>query len=197
MAFAAGAFGAPGTRHRSRPNHHGKRTGTPLIHESLAPSSPTDPVFHGVSAGGAPWVLKLGDVRLERVGKLDPRVKGLVIPTLGTPGPVTTKRDAVLWRGFEHYDRGDDSAGCDFASGERPNPRRVLQPTYHLSGAGDPRAPQMASRRCASGWTAGACRRFERGQRAAAVSTAALLRVAREHQQSGVQGPRGLLVIFA
>ena len=38
MAFAAGTFGAPGTRHRSRPNHHGKRTGTPLIHESLAPS---------------------------------------------------------------------------------------------------------------------------------------------------------------
>ena len=47
-------------------------------------------MFHGVTAGGAPWVLKLGDVRLERVGKLDPRVKGLVIPTLGTPGPVTT-----------------------------------------------------------------------------------------------------------
>jgi len=90
MAFAAGAFGAPGKTHPSHPNHHGHRTGAPLIHESLAPSQLTDPMFHGVSPGGAPWVLKLGDVRLKRDGKLDLRVKGLVIPALGTPGPVTT-----------------------------------------------------------------------------------------------------------
>jgi hypothetical protein len=90
MPFAGGAFGAPGKTHPTHPNHHGHRTGAPLIHESLAPSQPTDPMFHGVSAGGAPWVLKLGDVRLKRDGKLGLRVKGLVIPALGTPGPVTT-----------------------------------------------------------------------------------------------------------
>jgi hypothetical protein len=93
MAFAAGALGAPDKHHSNRANHHGKRTGAPLIDESLAPSQPTDPTFHGVSPGMAPWVLKFGEVRLKRDGKLDLRVKGLVIPTppfTGTPGPVTT-----------------------------------------------------------------------------------------------------------
>jgi hypothetical protein len=87
MAVAGGAFGAQG---KSHPSHHRQRTGAPLIDESLAPSQPTDPVFHGVSAGSAPWVLRRGDVRLKRDGKLDLRVKGLVIPALGTAGPVTT-----------------------------------------------------------------------------------------------------------
>lgn len=92
MAFAAGAFGAPGASRRSGLHHHPKRTGAPLIDESLAPSQPlpTDPVIHGVSPGGLPWVLEQGDVRLKRDGKLDLRVKGLVIPSMGTPGPVTT-----------------------------------------------------------------------------------------------------------
>ena len=90
MAFAAGAFGAAGRSHRSNHNHHGQRHGVALINESLAPSQPTDPTFHGVTPGGAPWVLKRGEVRLKSDGKLDLRVKGLVIPALGTPGPVTT-----------------------------------------------------------------------------------------------------------
>jgi hypothetical protein len=80
MALAVGALG-----HRG---HHNSF----LIHESLAPSVPTDPAFHGVSPGGAPWVLKRGDVQLKR-NKLELRVRGLVIPTApgnGTPGPVTT-----------------------------------------------------------------------------------------------------------
>jgi hypothetical protein len=96
MAFATGAFGAPGKNHPrhpshpGHPNHQGKRTGAPLIDESLAPSQPTDPMFHGVSPGGLPWVLKNGSVRLKRDGRLDLRVKGLVIPTTGTARPVTT-----------------------------------------------------------------------------------------------------------
>jgi hypothetical protein len=59
---------------------------------SLAPSVPSDPTFHGVAPGGAPWVLDRGTVRLKR-SRLDLRVRGLVIPTgafAGTPGPVTT-----------------------------------------------------------------------------------------------------------
>jgi hypothetical protein len=106
MALATGAFGAPGKGHHpSHPNNHrmgnhpsnsshtGRRTGIPVIHESLAPSQTTDPMFHKVGPGGLPWVLKRGEVRLKRDGKLDLRVKGLVIPIApftGTPGPVTT-----------------------------------------------------------------------------------------------------------
>jgi hypothetical protein len=99
MALAVGAVGSDKPNHRSKDNHgkhhgdHGKRHGAPLIKESLAPSLPSDPAFHGVSAGGAPWVLKRGEVRLKRGGKFNLRVKGLVIPGApgnGTPGPVNT-----------------------------------------------------------------------------------------------------------
>src|SRR3954462_11157815 len=89
MALAVGAFGSRGGHHGSHHRGHG----APLIAESLAPSVPTHPTFHGVGLGGAPWVLKRGDVQLSRGGKLELRVKGLVIPTApanGTPGPVTT-----------------------------------------------------------------------------------------------------------
>ena len=54
---------------------------------------PTDPTFHGVAPGGAPWVLKSGTVELSKRGRLELRVRGLVIPTApgnGTPGPVKT-----------------------------------------------------------------------------------------------------------
>ncbi len=71
---------------------HGKGHGEALIDESLAPSMPTDPAFHGVAAGGAPWLLKEGSVRVSS-HRLDLRVRGLVIPNPpgdGTPGPVTT-----------------------------------------------------------------------------------------------------------
>ena len=101
MALAVGAFGAHGPDHPSKPNHpgtpghpgRGNHRGRPVIKESLAPSQPSDPSFHGVSAGMAPWVLQRGEVRLKGDGKLDLRVKGLVIPSPpgdGTPGPVIT-----------------------------------------------------------------------------------------------------------
>src|SRR5262249_33322521 len=90
MAFAAGAIGKPGKGHPQGPDHQGKHTGAPLIKESLAPSHVGDPMFHGVSPGGAPWALRAGNVRLKRDGKFNLRVKGLVIPAMGTPGPVAT-----------------------------------------------------------------------------------------------------------
>jgi hypothetical protein len=86
-ALVVGALSAFGSGHG-----HGKGHGGQLIDESLAPSVPTDPAFHGVAAGGAPWVLKEGSVRLSG-HRLDLRVKGLVIPVApgnGTPGPVDT-----------------------------------------------------------------------------------------------------------
>lgn len=85
MALVVGTLSAFG-------DGHGKH-GEQLIKQSLAPSIPTDPAFHGVNPGGAPWVLTDGRVRLKSDGELDLRVKGLVIPIApfnGTPGPVTT-----------------------------------------------------------------------------------------------------------
>lgn len=65
-----------------------------LLDSSLAPSlpTPTDPAIHGVAPGGAPWGLSAGSVRLRSDGRLDIRIDGLVLPTVGTgttPGPVT------------------------------------------------------------------------------------------------------------
>jgi hypothetical protein len=87
MAMAVGAFG-------DRGGHHGRgHGGSALLEQTLAPSVPTDPTFHGVAPGGAPWVLKRGAVELRRGGRFELEVRGLVIPNPpgnGTPGPVTT-----------------------------------------------------------------------------------------------------------
>ena len=62
---------------------------TTLVHTALTPSVPTDPVINGVTAGGAPWVLKQGEYHLFSNGVVKADVRGLIIPALGTPGPVT------------------------------------------------------------------------------------------------------------
>ncbi|MBV8948847.1 MAG: hypothetical protein JOZ95_25725 [Solirubrobacterales bacterium] len=98
LASAAVALAAPGKHHHPVPGaHHPTPSDHPrpghglaLIDESIAPSQPTDPTFHGVKPGGAPWVLKAGRVRLTSDGRLDLEVRGLVIPTTGTASPVTT-----------------------------------------------------------------------------------------------------------
>jgi hypothetical protein len=64
-----------------------------VVDTSLAPSVPTDPMLHGNTAGGAPWVLKFGGARIRDNGRVDVVIHGLVIPVApgnGTPGPVTT-----------------------------------------------------------------------------------------------------------
>ena len=86
-ALVVGALSALGSD-----GGHGKGHGGQLIKESLAPSLTTDPTFHGVAPGGAPWILKEGSVEVSG-HRLDLRVKGLVIPAPpgdNTPGPVTT-----------------------------------------------------------------------------------------------------------
>jgi hypothetical protein len=67
---------------------------------SLAPSVPTDPVLHGVTAGFAPWVIKQSAFQLFAGGEVVVVIRGLVIPELGTPGPVTSV-DAALYCGNE------------------------------------------------------------------------------------------------
>jgi hypothetical protein len=92
---AAAHDGGHGAKHKSS---HGKA----VLDAALAPSLPNDDHFHGVAPGGAPWVLKRGEVKLER-GRLDLSVRGLVIPNPpgdGTPGPVNTI-DASLYCGAD------------------------------------------------------------------------------------------------
>lgn len=92
---AAGHDGG-GNGHGNKGNgdrHGGKHRGNAVLDVSLAPSQTTDPTFHGVAPGGAPWVLGRGSAELKAKGRLELRVRGLVIPVApgnGTPGPVTT-----------------------------------------------------------------------------------------------------------
>jgi hypothetical protein len=73
---------------------------TETLNTSLAPSVPSDPVLHGVTAGGAPWVIKASVFNLLSNGDVQVAIQGLVIPELGTPGPVTSV-DAALYCGNE------------------------------------------------------------------------------------------------
>lgn len=83
LVFAAIASGDHG-----RGRHEGE--GAKVFRTSLAPSVPTDPKFHNVAPGGAPWRLDRGSVRIDRRGDVSLRVEGLVLTTTGDAGPVTT-----------------------------------------------------------------------------------------------------------
>lgn len=97
LLSAAAFAGSAGATATSALASSGEKT---IFMSSIAPSVPTDPILHGAEAGGAPWVLKSGRVRLLEDGELKVHVRGLIIPALGTPGPVTSI-DASLYCGNE------------------------------------------------------------------------------------------------
>jgi hypothetical protein len=70
----------------SRGHHegHGKLFSSGLVGNVLA-----DSPIHGVNRAGAPWVIDKGSVKLNRNGKFELRVKGLVLASNGTTGTVT------------------------------------------------------------------------------------------------------------
>ena len=94
---AVSAFGDQG----SRRGEHREHAGRTVLDTSLAPSVPSDPTLLGAAAGSVPWVLRFGEATVRSNGRLDVRIRGLVIPTApftGTTGPVTTV-DASLYCG--------------------------------------------------------------------------------------------------
>jgi hypothetical protein len=85
------AVSALGHGHAAK--HAGKgsgQNGATVLESALAPTVPADPPVHTVPAGAVPWQLKRGSVNLRHNGRVRVEVRGLVIPALGTPGPVTT-----------------------------------------------------------------------------------------------------------
>jgi hypothetical protein len=50
----------------------------------------------GVKSGGAPWVVNHGFAVLNDDGRLRTDVHGLILPNLGTPGPVTAIAASVV-----------------------------------------------------------------------------------------------------
>jgi hypothetical protein len=77
VASAAAVVAAPALA--ADDDRHG-----PLLRASVAGSLPTDPALFGQNPGGAPWVVTRGEVRLDADGDLSVRIRGLIIPTLGS-----------------------------------------------------------------------------------------------------------------
>jgi hypothetical protein len=84
LAFALAARGDEGKGHHGN-GHDGKAS----LRSTLAPSQPTDPAFHGLAPGGAPWSLGEGKTRLRSNGKFELEVDGLILTALGNAGPIT------------------------------------------------------------------------------------------------------------
>jgi hypothetical protein len=117
LVFALSASGS------SRDNGNGEA----LVRSGLAPSVPTDPPFHGIAAAGAPWVLSDSSVRLKANGELDISIVGLILPSLGTAGPVTTVSASLLCGGDANANRAATTG------------------TFPLSQAGDARIEETLS----------------------------------------------------
>ena len=87
---AVGGVTAFGHDDNGQGNDHGHHNGRTLFESTLAPSVLADQPIHNVIRGGAPWILRRGEVRLRHDGRLKLSVRGLIIPTLGNAGPVSS-----------------------------------------------------------------------------------------------------------
>ena len=52
-----------------------------VLESAVFGSQPTGPTLFGVKPGGAPWVIRRGQAEVSRDGRVEVRVRGLVIPT--------------------------------------------------------------------------------------------------------------------
>jgi hypothetical protein len=80
VALAAGAttaFADDGGDH----HHGGDRHGGKVLEADIFGSHPSDRPLFGIQPGGAPWVIRRGEAEVRRDGRVEVRVKGLVIPT--------------------------------------------------------------------------------------------------------------------
>jgi hypothetical protein len=80
-AGAATAFADDGHHHG---DHHGRpheRHGAKVLESKVFGSNPSGPVLFKVNPGGLPWVVSRSRVEVRRDGRVEVRVRGLVIPT--------------------------------------------------------------------------------------------------------------------
>jgi hypothetical protein len=84
VAAAVFVAAAAADHGRGRSHEHGK-----LLRANLVGSILSDPQIHGVNRGGVPWE-GTGTASLDRHGRFEVRIRGLVILGTGTPGPVAS-----------------------------------------------------------------------------------------------------------
>ena len=97
VLVTVGLIGAPSAF--ANGGGHGGGGGRTILNAELAGSLTTDPVLaQTVAPGGADWVIGDGVARLRHDGRLDVRVKGLVLTSTGA-NPVTQVSASVACNG--------------------------------------------------------------------------------------------------
>jgi hypothetical protein len=84
LLVAAAVFVTAAAADHGGRGHHG-----PLLQQRLIGSILTDPPIHGVTRGGVPWVGR-GTATLDRHGRFEVRIRGLLVAGTNNTGPVTT-----------------------------------------------------------------------------------------------------------
>ena len=69
-----------------------------VLRAQLVGSNPAGPLLFGVQPGGAPWVITASDVDVRRSGRIEVKIRGLVIPGVGT-GAVQTVTASLYCNG--------------------------------------------------------------------------------------------------
>jgi hypothetical protein len=87
LVAAAVFVAAAAADHGGDGDHHGHRQR--VLQQHLVGSILSDSPIHGAVRGGLPWQGG-GDASLGWNGRFEARIRGLVIPGMGNPGPVTT-----------------------------------------------------------------------------------------------------------
>jgi hypothetical protein len=81
VAGAATAFADDGGHRGDRHGRHHERDGARVLQSKVFGSNPAGPKLFGVKPGGLPWVVSRSRVEVRRDGRVEVRIRGLVIPT--------------------------------------------------------------------------------------------------------------------
>lgn len=132
LASAAAPAVADDGRHHDR----GRPAG-PLLSAPLVGSLTTDPVLAGVSPGGADWTVSRSTVKVWADGRVDVKVRDLVLTSTGA-NPVTTASASLVCGGVVVDTVGPvayDADGDARVKGRFDVPDRCLAPAVLLNPA--------------------------------------------------------------
>ena len=102
-------------------------SGKRILRAGLIGSQPDGPTLNGVTPGQVPWTDPEGRATAREDGRVRVRFEGLLIPTTGTTGPVTTV-SASLFCGTSTMPVGTTTAVPLSAAGDAEIEARITPP---------------------------------------------------------------------
>ena len=116
VAASADDGGRKGDDHQGK---NGQREDAAKIFSAaLIGSQLEDPAIHGVTRGGAPWVIDRGRVQLAANGRIKIQIRGLVIPIAHGTFPANTARPVTTVSASLYC--APDTAGAAATTGSVP-----------------------------------------------------------------------------